>query len=232
MRFTNRGATTVYVTVLAPSADWRIHKLYPELENEFRPLAPGKSHVLQFDEGSLMTELPYVANEATSTFQVLRHQPAHRLVLTQAASRIRSRPRAPLQRLLWQAAVKPGSSRRRPFMRRRADDWATVTAGPDGAARGRAGLPGHHPGVWFSSALPSTGVILRQAPDDSATLNPGEWRLGPARAETALPPNLLADLPGIEPYRFAPPPGAARRSVGAAQGAAYVTWPPGRRARA
>ncbi|MFZ1550245.1 MAG: hypothetical protein WAV53_02460, partial [Anaerolineae bacterium] len=35
-------------------------------------------------------------------------------------------------------------------------------------------------------------------------------------------PNLLADLPGIEPYRFAPPPGAARRSAGAAQGAAYV----------
>ncbi|MGB2770723.1 MAG: hypothetical protein WBF31_00235, partial [Anaerolineae bacterium] len=226
MRFTNRGATTVYVTVLALSADWRIHKLYPVLENEFPPLAPGKSHALRFDEGSLMTELPYVANEATDFFKFfVTSQPTDFSVLTQAASRDPDLDHAsPLQRLLWQAAVKPGSKSATSVYAQAADDWATVTAGLTVRREGAAGLPATTLAPGFSSALlKGTGVILRKAPDVSATLNPGEWRPGLGAGETALPPpNLLADLPGIEPYRFAPPPGAARRSAGAAQGAAYV----------
>ncbi|MBK9093524.1 MAG: caspase family protein [Anaerolineae bacterium] len=226
MRFTNRGATTVYVTVLALSADWRIHKLYPVLENDFPPLAPGKSHALRFDEGSLMTELPYVANEATDFFKFfVTSQPTDFSVLTQAASRDPDLDHASsLQRLLWQAAVKPGSKSATSVYAQAADDWATVTAGLTVRREGAAGLPATTLAPGFSSALlRGTGVVLRKAPDVSATLNPGEWRPGLGAGETALPPpNLLADLPGIEPYRFAPPPGAARRSAGAAQGAAYV----------
>ncbi|MFZ1268088.1 MAG: hypothetical protein WAU95_16625, partial [Anaerolineae bacterium] len=205
MRFTNRGATTVYVTVLALSADWRIHKLYPVLENEFPPLAPGKSHALRFDEGSLMTELPYVANEATDFFKFfVTSQPTDFSVLTQAASRDPDLDHAsPLQRLLWQAAVKPGSKSATSVYAQGADDWATVTVGLTVRREGAAGLPATTLAPGFSSALlKGTGVILRKAPDVSATLNPGEWRPGLGAGETALPPpNLLADLPGMEPYR-------------------------------
>lgn len=235
IRFTNRGATTVYVTVLALSADWQIAKLYPELDNDFPPLAPGKSHVLPFDEGNLMTELPYVAyvaNEATDFFKFfVTSQPADFSVLTQAARRAVAPAnldsQSALQQLLWQAGAMPSRTVPMPSRRQPADDWAAVTVGLTVRREGAAGLPATTLAPGFSSALlKGTGVILRKEPDFSATLNPGEWRPGRdagAAGETALPPpDLLVNVLGVEPYRFAPPPGAGRRSASAEQGAAYV----------
>ena len=69
IRFTNRGVASIYVTLLGFSADWEIARLYPEANIDFPPLAPGQSHVLSFDEGTLMTPLPYIANAATDFYK-------------------------------------------------------------------------------------------------------------------------------------------------------------------
>ena len=130
------------------------------IDNDFPPLAPGKSHALPFDEGSLMTELPYVANEATDFFKFfVTSQPTDFSVLTQAASRDPDLDHAsPLQRLLWQAAVKPGSKSATSVYAQAADDWATVTVASATMPAGLCRLIGTHTQAGCSAASgPSTG---------------------------------------------------------------------------
>lgn len=232
VRFTNRGATAIYVTVLVFSADWQIAKLYPELDNDFPPLAPGQSQLLPFDDGNLMTELPYTANEATDFFKFfVTSQPTDFSVFTQAGQRDTPPAdldqKSPLQRLLWQVGAAPSRTVPMPSRRQPADDWATLTVGLTVQRDAAAGLPATTLATGVSSvSLKGTATVVEKAPGFSATLNPGSWtisRRGAGAAEVMPPPpDVLFTTPGVAPYTFTEPPGAPRRGISMEPGAAYI----------
>ena len=236
VRFTNRGATPIYVTLLVMSADWQIARLYPELDNDFPPLAPGQSHLLPFDDGNLMTELPYVANEATDFFKFfVTSQPTDFSVLTQAARRAVAPAnldsQSALQRLLWQAGALPSRTVPMPSRRQPADDWTTVTFGLTVQRDAAAGLPATTLPTGSSRvSLKGTAAVVDKPSEFSATLNPGAWllsRRGASAVETTQPPpQAFATTPGIEPYTFSEAPGMPRRGINVEAGAAYIDMLP------
>ncbi len=227
LRFTNKGASPIHVTLLAFSADWQISKLYPGRDNEFPPLLPGRSHTLNFPQGATVTPLPYAANASTDVFKFfVTTQPVDFSVLTQAAQRGAAPAgldaQAPLARLLWQAGAQAARAAPQTSSRGSPDDWATGTLRLTVQRDVPAGLPATSLAPGFDrTSLNGTDVIVRKSPTLGATVNPGHWSLEHPE-DTLQPPNALAAVRGITPYQLPMPLGAGRRSAGAEADVSYL----------